>query len=100
MDDFAGRVAIVTGAASGIGLAIAGALAEAGAAVVMVDINGDALEEAAREMHERTGGLVASRRVDVRDQAAVADAAEFAVQQFGQLHIAVNNAGIVNGGRS
>jgi len=93
------RGAVVTGAASGIGLAIAEALAGAGARVLMIDINGDAVsKEAARIAAD--GGDVHPLQVDVRDADAVDRAADVAVDRFGGLHIAVNNAGIVNGGPS
>jgi NAD(P)-dependent dehydrogenase (short-subunit alcohol dehydrogenase family) len=94
-----GRGAVVTGAASGIGLAIAEALAAAGARVLMTDIDGDAVaREAARVAGSR--GDVAPLQLDVRDPYAVDQAAEVGARRFGGLHIAVNNAGIVNGGPS
>ena len=99
MDDLGGRSGIVTGAASGIGLAIAIALAKAGYQFLMTDIDGGALRTAAAPL--RSGGaVVETLELDVRDDDAVQGAAERAVEQFGGLHIAVNNAGVVNGGKS
>ena len=97
MDDFDGRVAVVTGAASGIGFAIAREFADAGVNVLMTDVNADGLAAATAEVR-RHGGVVEGVEVDVRDPQALEWAAARAVDQFGALHIAVNNAGIVNGG--
>ncbi len=88
---------MVTGAASGIGLAIAGALAAAGMQVVMADIDADAVGRAATPLGE-SGATVDPVELDVRDPSAVEAIAERAVLRFGALHVAVNNAGIVNGG--
>jgi NAD(P)-dependent dehydrogenase (short-subunit alcohol dehydrogenase family) len=83
MSEFNGTVAIVTGGASGIGLATAKALAVAGATVAVLDLNLDALPE------ELTGFVA-----DVSDRASV-DAAVAAVgERFGRIDIVVNNAGI------
>src|SRR5581483_899109 len=92
-----GRVAVVTGAASGIGLAIADRLAAAGATVVMTDINEAALDQAVRPLADR-GSNVAAKGLDVRDLGAVERLADQIVDDYGALHIAVNNAGIVNRG--
>jgi NAD(P)-dependent dehydrogenase (short-subunit alcohol dehydrogenase family) len=97
MDDLDGRVAVVTGAASGIGFAIARELAGAGVRVVMTDVNADRLAAATAEVRAG-GGVVEGVEADVRDPMALERAAARAVDQFGALHIAVNNAGIVNGG--
>jgi NAD(P)-dependent dehydrogenase (short-subunit alcohol dehydrogenase family) len=97
VDDLDGRVAVVTGAASGIGFAIAQEFADAGVKVLMTDVNTDGLGAATGELRER-GGVVEGVEVDVRDPRALERAAARAVEQFGALHIAVNNAGIVNGG--
>ncbi len=97
MKQLQGRVAIVTGAASGIGLAIADQLAASGVQLLMTDLDGAAVESAAAQVR-RPGVDVDAVTVDVRDQDAVERAAERAVDRFGALHIAVNNAGIVNRG--
>jgi NAD(P)-dependent dehydrogenase (short-subunit alcohol dehydrogenase family) len=91
------RVAVVTGAASGIGLAIAECLVAAGAKVVLTDVDEPALERVVMAMRDHGSGVEAVH-LDVRDAAAVDRLAGRIVEQFGALHIAVNNAGIVNGG--
>ena len=96
MKQLDGRAAIVTGAASGIGLAISEAFVAAGMRVMMTDLNEEALHEHAARIGNATHPLV----LDVRDPAAVEQAGHAAVERFGKLHVAVNNAGIVNGGNS
>jgi NAD(P)-dependent dehydrogenase (short-subunit alcohol dehydrogenase family) len=93
MRDFNGKTAIVTGAASGIGLGIAKALAGAGANIVLADLRPEALAEA-RKAIEALGTRVATVTVDVSDPASVAAAGQAALDAFGALHIAVNNAGV------
>jgi NAD(P)-dependent dehydrogenase (short-subunit alcohol dehydrogenase family) len=93
MQDISGKTAIVTGAASGIGLGIATALAEAGANVVMADIQKTAVEEAAHAL-SGTNKRVLPVRVDVTLEQSVVDALEEAERAFGKLHIACNNAGV------
>jgi NAD(P)-dependent dehydrogenase (short-subunit alcohol dehydrogenase family) len=90
------RVAVVTGAASGIGLAIAEAFVSEGMYVVMADLNEDALTTHTARLGTRTHARVA----DVRDPDAVDRIGAAAIERFGALHVAVNNAGIVNGGNS
>ncbi len=97
MDELDGRVAVVTGAASGLGYAISQGLAGAGVKVLMTDVDADGVAAAAAEVRSR-GGQVEDIDVDVRDPPALERAAAHAVDHFGALHIAVNNAGIVNGG--
>ncbi len=91
--DISGKTAIVTGAASGIGLGIATALAEAGANVVMADIQKDAIEQAAHGL-SGTNKRVMPVRVDVTQEQSVLDALAEAERAFGKLHIACNNAGV------
>jgi 3-oxoacyl-[acyl-carrier protein] reductase len=89
-DELAGRVALVTGAARGIGLAVASALSARGASVAMIDIDLDALESAAQSLGERALAVQA----DVSRPPDVQRAVERSVEYFGGLDILVNNAGI------
>lgn len=91
--EFAGKTALVTGAASGIGLEVARRLAAAGAAVVVADHNERGARDVARSLAE-AGGRAAAVRVDVTDPESVRQAVEFTVETFGGLQLAVNNAGI------
>src|SRR5438105_7254079 len=91
--DFRGQVALVTGASSGIGLATTRAFAEAGAAVVLADIDEGALRAAADEL-TTAGHQVIGVTCDVADEAQVAAMVERAVATFGRLDMAFNNAGI------
>lgn len=91
--EFTGRTALVTGAASGIGLATARLLGTGGANVVIADYNIEGAEQAAETL-KAEGIKAAAVRLDVTDPASVAAAVTFAVDTFGALHLAVNNAGI------
>jgi NAD(P)-dependent dehydrogenase (short-subunit alcohol dehydrogenase family) len=93
MRDIEGKTAIVTGAASGIGLGIAKALAHAGANIVLADLRPGPLEAARREI-ETIGVHAKAVTVDVSDPESVAAAGRVALEAFGALHIAVNNAGV------
>lgn len=90
-----GRTALVTGAAGDIGRAISAGLAEAGARVVMNDVNADALERARAQLAER-GLAVSAAAFDIADGAAVTAAVDAMVAEHGRLDIAVNNAAIQN----
>jgi len=91
--DISGKTAIVTGAASGIGLGIATSLAEAGANVVMADIQKEAVEQAAHRL-SGTNKQVLPVRIDVTQEQSVLAALAEAEARFGKLHIACNNAGV------
>ena len=93
MKDFAGKAAFVTGAAQGIGLGIARALAGSGVNVALADIQPDKLEQA-RAGIERLGVRAIALPLDVSDAAAVERAAQRVSQEFGKLHILCNNAGV------
>jgi NAD(P)-dependent dehydrogenase (short-subunit alcohol dehydrogenase family) len=86
-----GKVAVVTGASSGVGRAIARAYAEAGANVALIARNGEALENAAQEVRER-GGEALALPLDVADAAAVDEAAARVVERWGHIDIWVNDA--------
>jgi 2-hydroxycyclohexanecarboxyl-CoA dehydrogenase len=89
----AGKTAIVTGAASGIGLAAARRLAKDGANVAIWDINEDAAQAAAAELVKEGLKAIASR-VDVSKRAEIDAAVKVAKEKFGPISILVNNAGI------
>lgn len=92
---FVGKVAVVTGAASGIGAAIAARLVAEGASVVGVDLASDALARREQEL----GGSFVGAAADVTVEAAVADAMSVAVERFGALDVAFNVAGAQKGGQ-
>jgi hypothetical protein len=92
--DLSGKTAIVTGGAMGIGAGIAGRLHEAGAAVVIADLDPDAAESAATGLNERREHSALSMQTDVSDAASVAAMVSATVERFGGLDILVNNAGI------
>lgn len=93
MQDIAGRVAVITGGASGIGFATAKALAREGAKIVLADIEVSALEAAVAEL--TAGGAEAiGVRTDVGDLASVKALADKAWERFGAVHIVFNNAGV------
>ena len=96
--DLKDRVAIVTGAAMGIGKACAMALAEAGASVVLADINAEA-GEASRAEIAAAGGKALFVRTDVTSLKEVEAAAEAAIERFGGIDILVNNAARAIGGK-
>jgi NAD(P)-dependent dehydrogenase (short-subunit alcohol dehydrogenase family) len=94
--DFPGKVAFVTGAASGIGRATALAFARAGANVVVADIAEQGNQETARLIEEQ-GGRVLAVTCDVRRSEAVQAALNQAIETFGRLDFACNNAGVEQG---
>jgi NAD(P)-dependent dehydrogenase (short-subunit alcohol dehydrogenase family) len=92
--DFRGQVALVTGASSGMGLAAVRAFAEAGAAVVLADVNEPALQ-AATDGLTAAGHQAIAVTCDVSDEEQVAAMVDEAVARFGRLDMAFNNAGIM-----
>lgn len=93
MHEFAGKTAVVTGAASGIGLGIAQAFANEGMNIVLADIDAEALVPAQRTI-EASGGKAITVEADVSDPASVEEVAHKAQSAFGRVHVAVNNAGV------
>ena len=91
--ELAGKVAIVTGGASGIGEAAVRRFAAEGARVVIADTDAEAGDALARAL----GDATAFRRTDVSDTDDVQGLVDFAVERFGGLHVMVNNAGIGSG---
>lgn len=97
MKEFKGKVAVVTGAASGIGLGIAEQCAEEGMSVVLADIDRQALA-CAEETFKARGAKVITVEVDVSKSAAVENLARQTLDAFGAVHLLFNNAGIGVGG--
>jgi SDR family mycofactocin-dependent oxidoreductase len=90
-DQMKGRVALITGAARGLGRAICSALADAGASIVATDLSG--LDETVSDI-EAIGTAVIARDADVRNQSSVDAVIEAGLEEFGRLDIVVANAGI------
>lgn len=97
MQELAGRVAVVTGAASGIGRALAERFAAEGMRVLLADIEREALDRTAAEL-DAAGSDVACFQLDVSNPDDVQRAAEFALERFGRVHVLCNNAGVGIGG--
>jgi 3-oxoacyl-[acyl-carrier protein] reductase len=94
MDLLNDKVAVVTGAAQGIGRAIAEALARRGAHVVVADLQVEKAEATAKEIAADTGRRAIAVQVDVSDNASAKAMIERAIAEFGHIDILVNNAGI------
>ncbi|MCX7065593.1 MAG: SDR family NAD(P)-dependent oxidoreductase [Proteobacteria bacterium] len=97
MQDFSGKVAFVTGAASGIGFGIARALAGAGMKVMLADIEKPALENSAKDLRS-SGATIQTIVCDVSDARSMVAAADATVAAFGKVHVLCNNAGVSTGG--
>jgi NAD(P)-dependent dehydrogenase (short-subunit alcohol dehydrogenase family) len=89
-----GRRAVVTGAAQGLGKAIARRLSEAGASVLIGDLKHDLARTAAEDLSRRYGGRVTATHLDVADTSSVTAAVDVAISELGGIDIWVNNAGI------
>ncbi len=94
MGRVAGRIALVTGAAQGLGLAIATRLLEQGARVIMTDINADGVRAQAARLGQDHPGQVVGLAQDVTDEQRWQEIVRETTEIFGGLHILVNNAGI------
>ncbi|MBM4362012.1 MAG: SDR family NAD(P)-dependent oxidoreductase [Deltaproteobacteria bacterium] len=97
MREFKDKVALVTGAASGIGFALADRFASVGMKVVLADVEESALQAAERTLRGK-GAPVLAVRTDVADAASVEALAERAYERFGAVHVLCNNAGVGVGG--
>ena len=97
MKDFAGRVAVVTGGASGIGRALAEAFAKRGMKIVIADMSQSNLDETAEALRA-SGTEVMPVRLDVRERDALAQLAEDVVARYGGAHVLCNNAGVGHSG--
>jgi NAD(P)-dependent dehydrogenase (short-subunit alcohol dehydrogenase family) len=92
-----GNVAVITGGASGIGLAVAGQLIGRGMSVVLADIDGARLRDVEARLTEAGAG-VAGTVCDTASEASVAELAEFVLERYGAAHLLFNNAGIAGVG--
>jgi NAD(P)-dependent dehydrogenase (short-subunit alcohol dehydrogenase family) len=99
MQHLKGKTAVVTGAASGIGLGLARTFARHGMAVVLCDLGGDRLDAALAEVRA-LGAPAVAVVTDVSDRAAVERAAAEAVRAFAKVHVLCNNAGVTMHGKS
>jgi NAD(P)-dependent dehydrogenase (short-subunit alcohol dehydrogenase family) len=95
--DFDGKTAFVTGGASGIGLALGRAFAEAGMKVMLADVEAGALDQALHNLSNH-GNRVQGIRCDVGDAESVERAARATFDAFGNVHVVCNNAGVAAGG--
>lgn len=94
LDGYDGRVAVITGGASGLGKALAQALATRGATVVIADVEKDRLAATADELSASTGSTVTAVVTDVTDPESVAALADEVFARFGAVHLLMNNAGV------
>src|SRR5712672_911586 len=98
MRELRNKVVVITGAASGIGFALAKALAREGALVALLDVRREQLDDAVEEVRT-VGGKAIGVVTNVSDAAAVEAAAAATIDAFGKVHILVNNAGVVVRGK-
>ena len=97
MREFTGKVAVITGGASGIGRAIADRCVKEGIRVVLADVEEGVLARAEEEL-KAAGGTVLAVRTDVSRRSDVEELARKAFETFGQVHLLFNNAGVAAGG--
>jgi NAD(P)-dependent dehydrogenase (short-subunit alcohol dehydrogenase family) len=99
MQELADRVAVVTGAASGLGRAMAGRFAAEGMRVALADVDADGVQRVEAELKER-GATVLAERVDVSSNADIERLADRTFEEFGAVHVLCNNAGVVKRARA
>jgi len=99
LEDFQGKVAVVTGAASGIGKALAKRFLDEGMRLVLADVERAGLREVEREF-EGWGGEILSVRTDVAQPDDLSALAEATIERYGKVHVLCNNAGVFAGGLS
>ena len=99
LENFEGKVAVVTGAASGIGRALATRFAEEGMKLVLADVEAESLAEVARVLEDR-GTEVLNVRTDVAQADDLSALAEATLDRYGKAHVVCNNAGVFAGGLS
>lgn len=97
MDDFSGKTAVITGAASGIGFELAQQFGAVGMNLVLADVERPALDRAEAELRD-AGHEVLAVEIDVRDHDQIVDLERAARQRFGNIHVLCNNAGVGAGG--
>ena len=97
MDEFKDRVCVVTGAASGIGFALAERFAQAGMKVVLADVELPALKQAEEKLRS-AGAETLAVQADVSQWESVSNLADAAYERFGAVHILCNNAGVAGSG--
>lgn len=97
MEQFEGKTAVVTGAASGMGLALAGRLVDAKMRVVLADVEVEPLRRAEEALLER-GGDVLAVETDVRKLDSIENLHAKAMDAYGKVHVLCNNAGVASGG--
>ena len=95
MNEFEGKTAVITGAASGIGYALAEKFAQEKMNIVLADIEQEALDTAVKKISDH-GGEVSGLKIDVMDKDAVSYLAEESIKDFGNIHILCNNAGVAS----
>ena len=98
MQNFEGKVAVITGAASGIGLALTQKCLSLGMSVVMADIEEQVLNKVAEEIQASGENNILTVPTDVSVLAAIEELAEKAINHFGAVHLLFNNAGVGGGG--
>lgn len=98
MDDIVGKVAFITGAASGMGLAMARSFSAAGMKVVLADIEQDALTKVEKEFSASNREALCIR-ADVTSRDSMEEAAQKTVERFSKVHVLVNNAGVAVQGK-